>query len=120
MAGTVTTTETTFSTVKRVAFAWTSASSGAADGVTTATFDGKLIQVTTVPDGTAAPTDNYDVEVQDADGVDLLQGNGADRDTANTEHIAEANLGAVAASKLTLAVTNAGDTKKGVVYVYVR
>lgn len=120
MAGTVTITETTFSSVKRVKFAWTSASGGAADGVTSESFDGKLIQVTTVPDGTAAPTANYDVEVQDADGVDLLQGNGANRDAAVTEHIAEANLGAVAVSKLTLAVTNAGDTKKGTVYVYLR
>lgn len=120
MAGTVTTTEITHNSVKKVKFAWTSSSGGAADATTTATFDGKMIQVTTVPDGTAAPTDNYDVEVQDADGVDLLQGNGANRDTAVTEHIAEASLGAVAGSKLTLAVTNAGDTKEGAVYVYLR
>lgn len=120
MAGTVTTTEITDGSVKRVAFAWTSSSGGAADGTTTAAFDGKLFQVTTDPDGTAAPTDNYDVEVKDSDGVDLLAGNGANRDTANIEHITFTSLGAVAKSKLTLAVTNAGDTKKGVVYVYLR
>lgn len=120
MAGTVTTTEQTFGSVKRVKFEWTSSSGGAADATTSATFDGKLIQVATVPDGTAAPTADYDVAVNDADGVDLLQGNGADRSATATEHIAEANLGAVASSALTLAVTNAGDTNEGTVYVYLR
>jgi hypothetical protein len=120
MSGTVTSTEIAYTSVQKIKLAWTSASDGRADATTDAYFNGKLIQVTTVPDGTAAPTDNYDVYVKDSDGVDLLQGNGENRDTANTEHIAEASLGAVAESKLTLLVQNAGDTKKGAVYIYLR
>lgn len=120
MAGTVTATEVTYPAVKKIKFAWTSDNSGDADKTTTAAFTGKLIQVTTVPDGTAAPTDNYDVEVQDADGVDLLAGAGVDRDTAATEHITSDSIGAVSASTLKLVVSNAGNTKKGTVYVYVR
>jgi hypothetical protein len=120
-AGTVTTTELVSPTVKKVTFAWTSSAGGAADATTTAAFDGKLIGLTTIPaGGGAAPTDNYDVVISDADGHNVLLGAGLDRDTANTEHVAEASLGAVAGSKLTLAVTNAGSAKQGTVVVYLR
>ena len=34
-----------------------------------------------------APGDDYDITLLDADGVDVLGGEGADRDTANTEQI---------------------------------
>lgn len=120
MAGTVTTTEKTLGTVKKVTFAWTSSAGGAADATTAAVFDGKLIGLTTIPDAGTAPTDNYDVVLNDADGHDVLLGAGANRDTLNTEHVAEASLGAVAHSKLTLAVTNAGAAKLGTVIVYLR
>lgn len=120
MAGTVVPTEVVHGSVKKVTFAWTSSAGGAADGATTKPYDGRLIAVTTDPDGTDIPTDNYDVVVSDADGQDVLLGAGADRDTANTEYILEANLGAVAGSPLTLAVTNAGNAKKGVVVVWLR
>lgn len=120
MAGTVTTTEVNHTSVKKITFAWTSSAGGAADATTTDPYDGRLIAVTTDPDGSAAPDDNYDVAINDADGVDVLLGQGANRDTANTEHLLEANLGAVAGSKLTLAVTNAGSAKAGVVVVWLR
>lgn len=119
MAGTVVTTEVTYPSTKKVKFAWTSDASGDADGSTTAVFSGKIVQVTTVPSGVAAPTDNYDVEVRDADGVDLLAGAGANRDEANTEHITSASVGAVCASALTLVVSNAGNATQGTVYVYI-
>jgi len=120
VAGAVTTTESVHASVKKIAFAWTSSAGGAADGISTNPFDGKIIGLTTIPDGVDAPTDNYDVEVKDGDGHDVLLGAGADRDTANTEHVAEASLGAVAGSKLTIAVTNAGNAKKGTTILYLR
>lgn len=119
MAGTVVTTEVTHATVKKIIFAWTSSAAGAADATTTAAYDGKLVTLITDP-GATAPTDNYDVVVTDADGHDVLVGQGANRDTANTELVAESLLGAVAGSKLTLAVTNAGDSKVGEVILYIR
>ena len=118
MAGTVVITEVSHGSVKKITFAWTS-DSGAADATTAKAYSGKLLGVTTDPDATA-PDDNYDVEVQDADGDDLLLGAGANRDTLNTEFIKEADLGAVAGSALTLAVTNAGDAKLGEVHVWLR
>lgn len=36
--------------------------------------------------GSTAPTDNYDVTVTDENGVDVLGGNGANLDTANSEY----------------------------------
>jgi hypothetical protein len=35
--------------------------------------------------GSTAPTDNYDIVLNDEDGIDLLGGNGANRDTTNSE-----------------------------------
>lgn len=89
MAGTVTITETIHGSVKKAVFAWTSATGGAADGTTSAVFDGKLIGLTTIPaGGGSAPDDNYDVVISDVEGHDLLLGAGLNRDTANTEHVA--------------------------------
>jgi len=120
-AGTVTTTEVTKPSVKKVTFAWTSSAGGAADATTTAFFDGKLIGLTTIPAAAgSAPTDNYDIVVNDSDGHDVLLGAGQNRDTATTEYVAETSLGAVASSKLTLAITNAGATKAGTVILYIR
>lgn len=123
MAGTVVITEETYSTIKKIKFAWTSGTGGdigKADGTTTNAYSGKILGLTTVPDGVAAPTDDYDVVINDQDNVDVLMGGGADRDTANTEYVLSASLGAVANDTLTLAITNAGDTKQGTVYLYIR
>ena len=120
MAGTVVIAEVTHTSAKKVTFTWTCSAGGAADGTTTKAFDGKVVGFTTDPDDTDAPTDNYDVVVSDIDGHDVLLGAGANRDTLDTEHVVGASLSAVAGSKLTLAVTNAGNVKKGVVIVWVR
>jgi hypothetical protein len=42
------------------------------------------------------------------------------RDTANTEVVAEASLGAVAGSELTFSIAAAGASEAGVVVLYVR
>jgi len=119
MAGTVTTTEKITGSVKKITFDWTCDSAGDATATTTNVYDGKLQLVVTDP-GATAPTDNYDITLSDDDSQDLLAGNGANRDTANTEYITQANCGAVAGSTLALAVSNAGDEKVGKVYVYIR
>lgn len=113
-------TEVTLGSVKKVTFAWTSDGSGDATETTSVAYDGKVLGLATIPSGAAAPTDNYDVEVRDADGHDVLLGAGADRDTANTEYVAGSSLAGVAASPLTLVVANAGDTKQGTVILWIR
>jgi hypothetical protein len=121
-AGTATITETNFGMVKKVVWSWTSgtgAEGGTVTSTTTNAYDGEIISLTTDP-GATAPTDNYDVEILDAGSEDVLLAAGANRDTANTEHVTSATLGATAPSKLTLSITNAGDAKVGEVVVFIR
>lgn len=121
-AGTATKTETTAFAVKKIVWAWTSGTAGEAGTVTsttTASFTGKVIGLTTDP-GSTAPTDDYDITITDSAGHDVLLGAGANRDTANTESVAEASLGAVAGSQLTLNITNAGTSKVGEVILWIR
>ncbi len=122
--GSVTLTEEVFGTVKKITFAWTAdtgANAGKATKTTANAYSGEVIRLVTVPaSGADAPADNYDVQVLDEDSTDVLMGAGADRDLATTEQVLASSLGCVANDKLTLSVTNAGDTKKGTVYVYIR
>ena len=120
-AGTLTFSETTHGSVKKIVATWTSgtgAEGGTASATTVNAYDGKLIGLTTDP-GATAPMDNYGLTVTDGT-HDVLLGAGAARDTANTEHVAEASLGAVAGSKLTFAIANAGDAKVGVAILWIR
>lgn len=121
-AGTVTVTAYTIGTIKKVVFAWTSgtaAEGGTASGATTVALDGMVLGFTTIPSGAAAPTDNYDITITDAQGHDILLGAGANRDTANTEHVSTGMAGA-AESLLTINVTNAGDAKQGTAILWLR
>jgi len=105
--------------VRKIAWTVTSSDTGTASLVTSRYYDGKIITLVTNP-GATAPTDNWDLTVLDSDSEDVLVGAGIDRDTANTELVGEASLGAVANSKLTLSIANAGAEKTGVTYLYIR
>jgi len=126
MAATVTKTEETFGTIKKITWAWVSHTDGAvatatANAQTTSAYSGEILRLITVPAGAPnAPTDDYDVYVYDGNSVDALMGAGLNRDTANTEQVLASSLGIVANSKLTLKVENAGNTKGGTVYLYLR
>ena len=94
-------------------------SDGSGDATETITgFDGRLFRVVTVPDGTAAPTDDYDVTIVDDDGLDILNGAGANRDTANAEEIAATGAPCVHYGDLVVTVANAGASKQGTVKLY--
>lgn len=122
--GTVVITEESGGFVKKIAFAWTSVNGGGDAGkavkTTVESYSGQVVRLVTVPDAVDAPTDNYDVAINDEDGVDILMGAGIDRDTANTEQVLAALLGYVANDCLTLSVAAAGNAKKGTVYLYIR
>jgi hypothetical protein len=120
MAGTVTTTEVTHTSIKKVTFDWLSTSLGAASATTSAGFDGELLGVLFIPDsGDTAPSDAYDVTLADEDSIDLLFGQGAN--LSGTASVAVlSNLGIVAKETLSLTVSNAGDANGGNVIVYVR
>lgn len=119
MTGTVTVTETSLVNVHKIKWSWTSTAGGAASLITDRTYAGEVLAVLTDPDGSAAPTDNYDVTITDTEGYDVLQGAGADRDTANTETAVPAAK-SIAFGQLTLNVSNAGNAKSGVVVLYIQ
>ena len=106
-------------------FTWVSDALGAADGYTNQ-VRGTIERVTFNPDDVSTPTDNYDVTLLDIDGIDVLNGTGANRDTANSEGTVTTEgdgttyLPFSVVGRLTLYVTNAGATKSGVVRVYLR
>ena len=91
--------------------------------------NGVILRVVTDPAaGGDAPADNYDLTIADANGFDVLAGQGANRDTADAESfcpLIPAGDGAtvtavpVAVSGLlTLRVDNAGAVKRGSVVLY--
>lgn len=69
----------------KVVIPWTSDESGNVTENGVELPGGTLVKMRTDPDGTDAPTDNYDITLLDADGLDVLGGAGANRDTANVE-----------------------------------
>jgi hypothetical protein len=113
----------------RIDLAWTCDAAGAVtEWYTRDCVRGRLSKVVFNP-GTAAPTDNYDVTLLDTNGVDVLQGLGANRDTANTETVVPAIeqlvgattalLPVVVCDKLQLVIANAGNAKEGVISLYI-
>lgn len=121
MAVSVAISENISGSVKTIKWTCTTAADGTLTGATTTTtntYSGKLLAFATDP-GTPAPTDNYDLTILDADGFDVLHGAGANRDTANTEYVAEASLGAINGT-LQLVAANAGDSKVFVVKLWIR
>ena len=125
MAAVVTLSEENFGVIKKIKWEWTAHTDGkvaktTANAATSKIYNGELVRLITIPDGTTAPTDNYDAKIYDDDGVDVLIGAGADRDTADTEQVLASYLGVVANDKLTLEVDGAGDGAKGTIILYVR
>lgn len=121
--GTITLTEETFGTVKKITCAWTSENggdnAGKAQKTTTYAYSGEVIRLVTDP-GSTAPTDDYDVYVYDEDSMDILMAAGKDRDTTTTEQVLASSLGCVANDKLTFSIENAGNAKVGTIYLYIR
>ena len=120
--GAITLTEQVTGTVKKVTFAWTSDAAGIVSGIpTTAFFSGAIDRLVTVPSGGGtAPTALYDIVINDDDGTDVLMGSGANRSATATEQVLASSLGYMANSKLTLGITNAGASKQGTIYLYIR
>ena len=108
--------------LRRITVDWTSDGSG--DATDTVTIDGVIVRLITDPAaGGAAPDDDYDVTVVDEFGLDLLDGQGANRDTAVTEHVLLA--GGLTTTHVyhegscTVTIANAGATNQGQVVLFV-
>jgi len=122
MAGALMTfTEITHGTVKKIKAEWLSDdATGAVSGTTTAYYFGRLFGAITVPDAVAAPTNLYDIAVNDNDGIDIALGALADRSNVNTEFVPEASMAGIAHSQITIAITAAGNATEGIVYLFIR
>lgn len=124
--------------IRKILVDWTSDDTTGAVSGTTKKIVGTLIKGVTDP-GATAPTDNYDINITDEEGLDVLlpcrtAGNLGDlmnRDTANSEQVYFAVLSndasplatsiqPVVCDKLTVAVTNAGNSKLGQLILYYR
>lgn len=122
--------------VRKVIIDWTSDDTTGAVTATTGKIVGQLLKVVTDP-GATAPTANYDIAITDEEGVDVLSGLGgtggtdpslANRHASNTEvvHLVGENslTDVVTGSqpyvcdKLSVAVTNAGNSKTGQIIIY--
>lgn len=86
MAGTTTlTTHKSFGVVRRLVVDFTAdAADATIPSLVLPPIEGFLLALETNP-GATAPTDNWDVVLNDGEGVDRLLGVGANRDTANSE-----------------------------------
>lgn len=115
------TTEITYTGVKKIVMPWVSDASGDAVVQTTNIYDGKIIAVAIIPGaGAVQPTNEYDLTLTDSLGIDLLLGGGADASNTTPAVINQFLTLAAAGEKLTLTVSNAGDTKEGTLVVYLR
>ena len=127
MAESMTTTKQTHKSVRRYQYDWVSA----AGGTVTQTLDhinGMLVAVQFIPDGAAAPTNLYDVVITDQSGEDVLQGEGANLLTATSAWLVPVLQNTIAGvgtalvpldGPLSLAITNAGNTKEGIIILWV-
>lgn len=115
-------TNITHKSVKLIKAAWTSDSgTGAVSGTTDEYFNGKILGLATVPGLSGAqPDDNYNVTAIDKNDLDVLMSGGLTRDETNTEYVLSTSLGAVVESQLTVTIDTAGNSKTGVVYIYIR
>lgn len=117
--------------IRKLTCEWTSDGSGNASG-TSPKVAGRLIRGVTDP-GSTAPSDNYDISITDESGADVLavcQSGLSNRDTTNSEQVYFLVLDAAAGTplaqsihpvvcgQLTVTIANAGDTKSGVLCLY--
>lgn len=129
MPGTVTESFQDHRTVRKLSLAWTSDASGAVSGTDSSVVSGEILRVTFVPGaGAVQPTDLYDLTLLDEDGVDVLQGLGANLSNANTTSVAPLLGDGTAADSvhvavdgpLSLVVAAAGNAKSGTLILYLR
>lgn len=118
------------SDVVKQTFEWVSDGSGNASVAGGLLASGEIQRVVFVPSATVAPTANYDITLTDADGVDVLAGQGANLAASGNTHVCPgiplkdgttvSVVPVVVDSILTLNVSNAGASKAGTVVVYLR
>ena len=105
--------------LSKISYVYVTAADGTATGETLSDYSGKIAYVISDP-GATAPTEGWNFQIQNEDNYDLLKGAGTDRSATITEYLHgdKDGLGVSVREKLTLEVTNGGNTKGGTVVVY--
>jgi len=127
-AGSISITKSATRTIKKLIMDWLSDASGDVNGVLSGVISGEILRATFIPDGGGtAPTNLYDVTLEDEDGIDLVGGKGANLSNTVTTSIAPligdgttTNRPVAVDGTLELKVSNAGNAKGGIVSVYFR
>ena len=125
MAGTVVQTNAKCHTMRKLTLAWTSTSGGAATCDTTH-VSGHIHRFCAIPSTSAIPTSNYDVVLNDSDGLDILMGLGANLKATSNANIVPILTNGTAGNSalvavegvLSLAVSSAGNVKSGQIILY--
>lgn len=99
---------------------WTSDDTTGAVSGTTRAVVGNLVRFVTDPDGVAAPDDNYDIDLLDANGASLFGATSLllNRDTANIEAVVP-TYRIPTDSTITVSVSAAGNSKEGQLIIYI-
>jgi PKD repeat protein len=123
-AGTCTITEETFGSFKKIKWNWTCGSGTKVDSITTPTttyaYDGKIEKLVTVgAAGSSAPSNDFDITINDQSSIDVLMGAGGSRATT-TQYTKGNSMGIVCNDTLTLTITAAGSSNAGATYLYIR
>lgn len=116
--------------IRKYTLSLTSDASGNVSGNNTSRLSGTIVRVTFDPDGTDVPTSNYDLVLNDENGVDVLAGQGANlSDTTSTSVIpgipfkdgTTTSVGPmVIDGELTPVASNMGNAKKTKIILYLR
>lgn len=109
-------TSTRYGNLEAITISWTADGSG--NYTESFGLNGQVVKVVTNPDGSSAPSADYDVTVIDGDGVDVLNGDLGDRHTSTSESVVPDPL-AYHIGDVTFTVANAGDGGAGVAVFYV-
>jgi len=113
--------DSVFYQIQKISWDWLSASDGTVSSAAFGAYMGKIVKAILASDsGGTAPTNLYDVTIEDEDGYDVLSGGGADVTSAATVYLVDPDKCLwVRSNSLTLKVANAGDAKGGVVTLYI-
>ena len=113
----------------RLTVNWTSSAGGAvSEAISAANMTiilGKNLAHFITDPGSPAPTDNYDLTLLDRYGIDILGGEGLNRDTVNSEQGVPALNSSVYGDRivdfeLTFTIVDAGDSAQGKAVFYFR
>jgi len=113
--------------LKCLEMAWTATSGGAVSGNASEAIRGEIVKIVTDP-GTPAPTDNYDIVINDEHGLDVAEGQLANRHTTTTQvvypgvNLTDGSNTAVhrtgVCGTLTPVISTAGNLAQGTIYLY--